>query len=129
MIAQAVSSGARIGVIVTNPTTILPTQALLQSEAERAGKPVVIEMQFVENALAALLRGEADTHDRLVKQAVLELAERVDVIVLAQASIARVLACLARCEVKTPVLASPTTALEYVRWVLFPPSAEPERNP
>ena len=118
MIAQAVSSASRIGIVATNRTTLSPTQALLQAEAARAGRQVEISMVFVEHALPALLGGDGETHDALVKQAVLELASKVDVIVLAQASIARVLNKLAGDDVKVPVLASPHLALERVRQVL-----------
>jgi Asp/Glu/hydantoin racemase len=118
MIAQAVSSGRRIGVIATNRTTLLPTQAQLQSQAERSGKQVEVTMVLVENALEALLNGDGDSHDALVKSAIQELASKVDVIVLAQASMARVLGVLGKDEVPVPVLASPLAALERLGQVL-----------
>lgn len=72
-------------------------------------------MVFVPDAFAALSQGDGETHDALVKAAILELASRVDVIVLAQASMARVLDSLAPGESSVPVLASPQTALYRVR--------------
>jgi hypothetical protein len=61
---------------------------LLEAEAARAEERRG-GLVFVDEALAALLAGNGGTHDRLVKDAVLALAERNDVVVLAQASMAR----------------------------------------
>ena len=71
-------------------------------------------MVLAENALPALLAGDSTTHDSLVKAAVLELAQRVDVIVLAQASMARVLDVMSESEGGVPILSSPHLALEQV---------------
>jgi Asp/Glu/hydantoin racemase len=115
MIAQAVAAGSRIGVIATNPMTLKPTYEMLQAQAERSGKPVEVRLSLVENALSALREGDGATHDALVKKAIFELAKEVDVIVLAQASIARVLDGMSADQVGVPVFASPHTALEKIR--------------
>jgi glutamate racemase len=91
MIDEAVRLGAHVGVVATNPTTLTPTQQLLCAAAQRVGKEIAIEPLLVEGALAALLGGDGATHDCLVRDAVESLAERVDVVVLAQASMARVM--------------------------------------
>ncbi len=134
MIAAAVARGGRIGVAATNATTLRPTALSLETEARRVGKPIEVEQVLVEGALPALLRGDAVTHDRLVCQAVLELAERTDVVVLAQASMARVLAVLPPRTPETasgqaardlrqagrpvPILSSPHLALAHIRTLL-----------
>lgn len=118
MIAEAVAKGAKIGVVATNVTTLEPTRQLLQAQAEVADKQVEIELVLVENALPALLSGDGATHDNLVKEAVLELADRVDVLVLAQASMARVLDVIPEAERPVPILSSPHLALERVRELL-----------
>lgn len=73
---------------------------------------------MAQDALAALLSGDGATHDRLVKKAILDLAPQVDVVVLAQASMARVLAALSPGECPVPVFTSPHTALEKVKSIL-----------
>lgn len=115
MIANAVSAGTRIGVIATNPTTLEPTRTMLTAEAERQGKTVEIELVFVEGALDALRRGDGAAHDQLVQQAIRELSPQVEVIVLAQASMARALDSLPERERSTPILTSPQTAMIQVR--------------
>lgn len=118
MIERAVDAGARIGVIATNRTTLEPTRRLLQARAGACGKKVEIELVLVEAALPALLRGEGAVHDELVKEATLELAQRTDVIVLAQASIARVLDVIPAAVCAAPIFSGPHLALEQVKRLL-----------
>jgi Asp/Glu/hydantoin racemase len=118
MIAEAVAGGTRIGVVATNPTTLEPTRRLLQAQAEAAEKQIDVELVLVEGALPALLSGDGATHDKLVKQAVLELSGRVDVVVLAQASMARVMDVIPEADRRVPVLSSPHLALERVHQLL-----------
>jgi Asp/Glu/hydantoin racemase len=119
MIAEAVASGERLGVVATSATTLEPTRQLLQAEADRSGKRTQVELVLVDGALPALLNGDGATHDRMVKQAVLELARRVDVVLLAQASTARVLDVISEAERPVPILSSPHLALHRVRELLF----------
>jgi Asp/Glu/hydantoin racemase len=118
MIVEAVARGAKIGVVATNVTTLEPTRQLLQAQAEVADKSIEVELVLVKNALPALLSGDGATHDRLVRGAVLELAERVDVVVLAQASMARVLDVIPEAERQVAILSSPYLALVRVRQLL-----------
>lgn len=115
MIARAVESGRRIGVVATAPTTLEPTRQALQARAASEARAVEVELQLVEGAMAALMAGDGAEHDRRVKAAVLELARRADVVVLAQASMARVLDALPEAERPVPVLASPQLALAQMR--------------
>jgi len=118
MIAEAVASGAQIGLVATNQTTLEPTRRLLQAQAAACGKAINIESVLVEAALPALLNGDGATHDRLVKAATLDLAQRVDVVVLAQASMARVLDVISEAECAAPILSSPHLALGQVKRLL-----------
>lgn len=115
MIAQAVMIGPKIGVVATAASTLEPTRQLLQAQADASDKEIETELVLVENALPALLSGDSATHDSLVKKAVLELDQRVDVVVLAQASMARVLEAIPEAERKVPILSSPHLALEQVK--------------
>jgi Asp/Glu/hydantoin racemase len=118
MISRAVETGAQIGVVATAASTLKPTSQLLKAQAELVGKPVQIETVLVDGALAALLAGDGDKHDRMVKQAALDLADRVEVVILAQASMARVLEVIPEDRRKVPILSSPHLALERVRHML-----------
>ena len=119
MIHQAVTIGRRIGVVATAETTLEPTLLLLVMEADRRNKQIQTELVLVPDALQVLLNGDGAEHDRLVRQSVLDISERSDVIVLAQASKARVLDAIPESERKVPVLSSPHLALEVIRSQLF----------
>jgi Asp/Glu/hydantoin racemase len=118
MIREAVSLGSRVGVIATAATTLEPTRSLLEAEAARQDTTVSTELVLVEGAIAALFAGDGETHDRLVSRAALEVAARSDVVVLAQASMARALAVMPEAQRPTPILSSPHLALRQIAALL-----------
>jgi Asp/Glu/hydantoin racemase len=118
MIREAVSLGRRVGVVATAATTLEPTRDLLVAEAARQGKEVTPELVLVEGAIAALFAGNGESHDRLVAGAALDLAARSDVVVLAQASMARALAAMPEDQRPAPILSSPHLALAQVKQLL-----------
>lgn len=118
MADQAVSAGTRIGVIATLPTTLGPTADLVVRRAAIAGKKIELVESLCEGAFEALMSGDADTHDQKVADALKSLAKEVDVILLAQASMARVVDTLSPEDRKTPIFASPPIAMEYLSEVL-----------
>jgi Asp/Glu/hydantoin racemase len=115
MIADAVQRGERIGVVATNQTTLEPTRRMLAERALATGAHITVELVLVEGALPALLSGAGETHDRLVAATVRDLARRSDVVVLAQASMARVLDVIPEADRMAPILSSPHLALAQVR--------------
>lgn len=113
MAEEAVKAGKRIGVAATLSTTLAPTVALLKSKAAEAGREIEIVESLCSKAFEAVLAGDGETHDRLLSAALISLMEDVDVVVLAQASMARVAALLPTS--KVPVLSSPELAVKRVR--------------
>ena len=118
MADQAVQTGKRIGVIATLRTTLAPTADLVQRRAQAAGKDVQITSRLCEGAFEALMNGDAAKHDTLVADALKHLSKQTDVIVLAQASMARVVDGLAEADKRVPILASPGIAVDYLATVL-----------
>jgi len=114
MADQAVRSGRRIGVIATLPTTLEPTADLVRRRAAVGGKQIELTARLCEGAFDALMNGDAARHDAMVAAALRELAARVDVVVLAQASMARVVESLAESDRRVPILASPAIAIDYI---------------
>lgn len=114
MVDHAVQTGSRIGVIATLPTTLEPTADLVRRRAVVAGRSVQLTTRLCEGAFDALMRGDAAHHDAKVAAALRELANAVDVIVLAQASMARVVDTLAPADRRVPILASPPLAIEHL---------------
>jgi Asp/Glu/hydantoin racemase len=118
MADRAVQAGSRIGVIATLPTTLNPTVDLVHRRAVMAGRRVELTSRLCVGAFEALMAGDAAGHDGLVGAALKELSQQVDVIVLAQASMARVVDTLAAAERRVPILASPALAIDYLAGVL-----------
>lgn len=113
MASAAVASGRRIGVAATLRTTLDPTLQLLKDTAQRSHKEIDTVPCLCEGAFEALLAGNSERHDQMVSEALQRLAEQVDVVVLAQASMARVLTGLPLNG--TTILSSPRLAVESVR--------------
>jgi Asp/Glu/hydantoin racemase len=118
MADQAVRSGRRIGVIATLPTTLSPTADLVRRRAVLAGREIVLSERLCASAFEALMAGDAAKHDALVGGALRELSMEVDVILLAQASMARVVDTLSEADRRVPIFASPPIAVDYLATVL-----------
>lgn len=114
MADQAVQTGSRIGVIATLPTTLQPTSELVLKRAGVAGKQATITSHLCAGAFEALMSGDVEEHDSMVKDALIQLSHDVDVIVLAQASMARVADRLPDNLKKVPILASPSLAIRHI---------------
>ena len=118
MADKAVATGKKIGVIATLRTTMEPTADLIRRRAENAGKKIELTSKLCEGAFEALMSGDGAAHDAKVTAALKELSHEVDVVVLAQASMARVVDALKPEERRVPILASPGIAVDYLAGVL-----------
>jgi Asp/Glu/hydantoin racemase len=118
MAEAAVRQASTIGVLATLRTTLDPTTALLRSKAADAGRAVKLVECLCADAFPAVLAGDTETHDRILRKALLEDLKDVDVIVLAQASMARVVATLPPGALRVPVLSSPELAVLRARQLL-----------
>jgi Asp/Glu/hydantoin racemase len=113
----AVEHATSIGVAATLETTLGPTSRLIVQKAKEADKDIVIFEKLIEGAYQLLTSGDSTAHDELLLEGLADLARRTEVIVLAQASMARVLTKLqvseaARC------MSSPRLGLENVRKIM-----------
>ena len=110
MAEKAVREGKKIGVIATLPTTLEPTVALLRDKAAAAG----VEIEVVEGLAKGAFGADKATHDGLIEQEAVKLADKVDVIVLAQGSMAAMEEKL-RAMTGKMVLSSPLLGVEGLR--------------
>jgi len=115
MAEQAVKLGELIGVIATAQTTLKPTSDLIKERATQQGKKVSVETVLCEGAFDALRRGDLETHDQMVKDKLNDLMGRVDVVVLAQASTARVVAQIPEENRKVSILSSPHSGVQRLK--------------
>jgi Asp/Glu/hydantoin racemase len=114
----AVQTGKKIGVIATLPTTLAPTSDLVKRRAALAGKEIELTARLCEGAFDALMSGDAARHDAMVAEALKELSAQVDVILLAQASMARVVEGLPEADKRVPILASPPIAIKHLSTIM-----------
>ncbi len=121
MAEAAVNAGPRIGVAATLRTTLDPTIALIQQTADAAGRAIEIVPSLAEGAFEAVLAGDMARHDSLLMASLERLMQQVDVVVLAQASMARVMPQM-HINGGPPILSSPELAVKRAR-DLFIPSA------
>jgi Asp/Glu/hydantoin racemase len=115
MADQAVTLGKWIGVAATLRTTLEPTAALIEARAAAAGREVEVLSKLCEGAFDAVVSGDTATHDAIVAAGLRELVDQADVIVLAQASMARVVESLPEEDRRLPILSSPRLAVEALK--------------
>jgi Asp/Glu/hydantoin racemase len=118
MADKAIHMGSKIGVVATLPTTLEPTSDLVRRRAILAGKDITLTSRLCDGAFDALMGGKPEKHDEMVASALKELSQKVDVILLAQASMARVVSQLSDEDKKVPILASPELAIQYLAEIL-----------
>jgi Asp/Glu/hydantoin racemase len=114
MAEEAVQRGTRLGVAATLPTTLGPTTRLLSAKAGEARKQVEVIPLLIEGAFQKLTAGDREGHDDLLVEKLQGLAAETDVVVLAQASMARVLPRLPAAA-RAKCISSPRLAMERVR--------------
>ena len=114
MAIEAVESAGKIGVLATLPTTLAPTAKLLRTMSEERNKQIEIVEGLAEGAFQAVMSGDRETHDKLILEASKAVAEKVEVIVLAQGSMARMADTLSEVSGKR-VLSSPLSGVLGVK--------------
>ena len=121
MARRAVDS-ARIGVVATLESNRAASRAIVEQTATELGCTVRVIDRLCDGAFEALQVGDRTRHDAAVRAAVADLATEVDVVLLAQASMA---SALDGVTVPVPVLTSPATAVAEVAEVLRDPAVSP----
>lgn len=117
MAEAAVAAGKRIAVHATVASTLGPTVRLLQAKAKEAGKEIEISERLCDGAFDLLVCGQTDQHDEAVSKDVLESAKDHDVVLFAQASMARLVPKL-KDQISVPLLSSPALAMERLKEML-----------
>ena len=118
MIAEAVARGERIAILATNRGTFKPTREAVQAEASRVNRGIKVNEILVDDAFAAYLSADFQTHDELVGRAAVAALPSSDVVILAQASMARALDSVPL-EHRKNVLTSPGTAIGRLKELLL----------
>ena len=110
MAEAAVASGPRILVAACLQSTVGPTTTLIRSVAEAHGKQVTIEVMLLSDAWSILQAGNPEGYVTAIAEGLRPVAPKADVIVLAQASMAKAADLLK--DLPIPVLSSPRLGVE-----------------
>jgi Asp/Glu/hydantoin racemase len=95
MFDEALEAGNKVGLLSTFEPSIASMVREFEDEAARRSARISIRAYNVPEAMAALQRGDAGAHDRLIAQACGQFRD-CDVLMLAQFSMARAADCLPR---------------------------------
>ncbi|MEM1581844.1 MAG: aspartate/glutamate racemase family protein [Candidatus Bathyarchaeia archaeon] len=117
MAEMAVENFNSIGVLATLSTTLKPTINLLKRKAFEKNRNVSIIEGLADGAYQALVSGNPEKHDELIVMTALSISDRVEVLVLAQGSMARIEDKLAK-ETGKQVLSSPRLAIRAIKSLL-----------
>ena len=117
MAEEAVKKGEVIGVVATSNTTLKPTTDLLTKKAIELKKKIKLKTVLCKDAFDAILSGKTDLHDRLVREEIEKISKDVDIIVLAQASMARIISVVEK-DIDIPILCSPRLAIEKIKRII-----------
>lgn len=109
MAEVAVAAGHRIGVAYSTSATVLPTTSLLWEVAGAAGSAIDLDLIDCESAWKLFLAGKRVEYLDSVEASIRERAHNVDVVILAQASMAGVAERLTDLDI--PVFSSPALAV------------------
>jgi Asp/Glu/hydantoin racemase len=125
MADEAVSSATRIGVLATLSTTLAPTGHLIRNAATRAGRNCEVSELLCDGAFERLQKGDREGHDKSVISGFHALAQRAEVVVLAQASMANALASLDPRLIGARVLTSPQIGMTHIARALAGANPDP----
>jgi Asp/Glu/hydantoin racemase len=117
LLDAALATGKRLGVLATIAAGLEQQSKGIASAARAAGVEVELTKVLRTDAFAALNAGDAATHDRILLEELAKLAPEVDVVVLAQASMAGLIDKVPA-GTPVPVLSSPQLAVSQVKEML-----------
>ena len=106
----AVKTGRRIGVAACAPTTVPNTQTLIRSSAARAKREIAIRTFVFDDVWTLFREGRLSDYYEGIATRLVDAARNVDVIVLAQASMAPAAQLCG--SVTVPILSSPRIGFE-----------------
>lgn len=106
----AVLSGRRIGIVASVASTLEGTKRLVEDSGSRAGVSREISSFLFDDVWPAFQAGRLHDYYRAIAERLVEAAREVDVLILAQASMAPAADLAGRLPI--PVLSSPRTGFE-----------------
>jgi len=113
MFEEALMTGGKIGMIATFKPSIPSMEKEFYALAGELGKSARLDSIFVDDAMAALSRGDLKTHNRLIKEASAVFAD-YQTVMLAQFSASQALQSVAE-QLDCTILTSPLSAVTKMK--------------
>ncbi len=114
MAEKAVSIGKNITLLATVESTLAPSRKLVEDTAKELGKSINVNTVLVKGAIDLLGTPEGEKrHNELIIEEIGKQADNCDVILLAQASMHRIMDKIGN--TKVPVLSSPSEAVTAIK--------------
>jgi len=116
MMDRAVQHGKKIGLLATVPSTVIPSERLLNLAAKEAGREIEVTTSLCSEAFEEIKRGNIEKHNDLLLKEIKKLSGKVDAITMAQVSMSALEPYLENTTV--PVYNSGRTGFTRVREIL-----------
>lgn len=118
VVDEVASRRGTVGIIGTHQGTLTTAARMLRERVESEQMELRILTRHCPGAFEAMLRGDLETHDRIVRDGLCALASKVDLIVAPQPSLERALWRSSNVAGGIPVLTSPTVTVLRLKAVL-----------
>lgn len=109
MLKQVAAANKKTAILCTFPASVQSCTEMYNYYCDKLGTEKNMDVFILEDAAAAIKRGNKKEHDRCIAQKAMALIEDYDLIVLAQLSMAPAAVLLDKCP--KPVLTSPSSAV------------------
>jgi aspartate/glutamate racemase len=106
MVDEAMGLSDRIGILGTNPDALASASQIVQEIARLRGKKTEVKTRLCPGAFDAMRRDDWATHDRIVLAHLNQLMDEVEVIVIPQPSMERVIEQAPEASRKIPIMSS-----------------------
>jgi aspartate/glutamate racemase len=118
MVEEAMNAGDRIGILGTHPAMLASAVQLIQEESTEQGRKTEVKTLLCPGAFDALRRNDMATHDRIVLEYANQLMDEVDVIVVPQPSMDKVMKQVPEASRRVPIVASVNKSAQRLKEVL-----------
>jgi hypothetical protein len=118
MVEEAMKAGDRIGILGTHPAMLASAVQLIQEESAEQGRKTEVKTLLCPGAFDALRRDDMATHDRIVLEHVSQMMDEVDVIVVPQPSMDKVMKEVPEASRRIPIVASVNKSAQRLKEAL-----------
>lgn len=118
MVDEVMDAGDRIGILGTHAGMLASAAQVIREESAQRGRKIEVKTFLCPGAFDAMRRYDMATHDRIVLAHVDQLTDEVDLIVVPQPSMDRVMKRVPEASRKVPILSSAHKSVQRLKEAL-----------